>query len=424
MKNFLLIILCALSVPCIPTPGSSSPVQFAHTLTVNVKKVSKLPDGQDHIQFPADDFLDFYHTKQSPQAVLCSKNEFLKILFTQIQSRIASLRAAKTTRKTEIFSATITLPELPFTFCVKYTLRKQGNEIHIVLSAFVPTATDAKIFSVVTNFCNAQVPVLSFFQKNKTALFTFASLAGAAGVGFLVKKEINRREANRKLKEREAPLREFKKYLTTTPFLYFALSDDHIEFPNLTASANLIASNITQYIPRYYENRQQELTVTGFISTEKPLTNEQLKELATGCFKESTINLLGQFQEDFMIALAQDGNNSANTKQKTDVLMKFIEKLVDLQKTDPVEVKRILLFKPKTIYEKLRAARFYNKAVWKDYIITETTPYPIQTPLCPVFILLTTFCQALNESMSGTYCLKDYFPSDFAIFKDLHKVKL
>ncbi|MBM3894729.1 hypothetical protein FJ366_04005 [Candidatus Dependentiae bacterium] len=433
MKNFLRIILCALSVPCIATPGSSSPVHFAHTLTVNVKKISKLPDGQEHIRFPADDFLDFYHTKQSPQAVLCCKNELLKILFTQVQSQIASLRADKITRKSQIFSATITLPELPFTFCVKYTLRKQESEIHIVLSAFVPTATDAKILSVVTNFCNAQVPVLSFFQKNKKKLLTLASVMGAAVVGFFVKKEIKRREAikqkklekdgakkraEEELEQNKAILIAFKKYLTTTPFLHFA--SEYAEVPN--TRARITPHSLQIFIPHY---SNCSIKIGSEIITNNPLldlTDAQRSELVTGCFKESTIDLLANFQEKYMIALQQDGKNDTITAAKESAFGEFIQNFIELIKSDPVEATRILCMKPHLIWEKLRLSNFFSTRVWKE-IQTFCDNDIIKTKISPG-VDAKYFAQTLQMVIDRTCCMKDSFPQEIALFQNLHKVQL
>jgi len=426
MKKFLIIIFLAFNLPTIATPTPIAPV---NSLLVVIKKVAKLPDAQQKIEMPAGQFLDFYNKKQSPETVASCANESLKALFVNLSSKIEELSKIRTARKTIFHTTTITLPEDFFTFCVKCTLKKDGSEIHVTISAFVPTATDTEMITAITHFCNAQIHELSLIQKYKKTFAACIIIPPAVAVGYLAQKVIDRRREEAAFKKKISGQSEFKRYLTTTPFIFFTQSPnysgtfDEIELPDKNAPARFVAQSIKCLIPDYfYGESQRTINGYGFGETTQ-LTNEQLKELVMGCFKESTIDLLGQFQEDYMIALAKDGNDDDKITHKTAELLKLVGKLKELNKTDPVEVKRILLFKPTTMYLRLIAQNFYrkNEHCWQT-IITTAAPYLIQTPIFPFCKLNTTFCDVLKECLRAKYCLKDHFPRDFAMFKDLHTV--
>lgn len=150
-------------------------------------------------------------------------------------------------------------------------------------------------------------------------------------------------------------------------------------------------------------------------------TDEQLYEFLTGKFKESTIDLLAQFQHNYMIALGRDGNDDNKTNTKALAIGGFMNQLAKLQTTDPVEVKRILCFCPGIIWQKIHNRGLLSNFTWSP-IQTSALPYAITTNRNPQRGNYANFSSLLRDATNAEYCLKDFFPCDFAMFEGLHLV--
>ena len=244
-------------------------------------------------------------------------------------------------------------------------------------------------------------------------------------------------------------LKEFKTFLTKTTFINFIVGEKPNEedgLPNFAAMrgprARMLPLAVKNLCPHYYESIIDGKNIE--------LTGEQLEAFFGGTFKESTIDLLAQFQANYFVALSQETSSDTDVNLKAAALIEFKQQINRLADTDPVEAKRILCFHPRLIWNKL------TEKVMGDY----TNPFYDNFTKSPAYHLWQTidartsndpqrlwrssyvtfpgavgydlvkanFCTILNHALTDTddpnaYCLTHYFPRDIALFENLHSVK-
>lgn len=242
---------------------------------------------------------------------------------------------------------------------------------------------------------------------------------------------------------------EFKRFLCTTPFLNFVIGDEKEAPGNCKPNTMKLARRTIHLWCRTYN--------TDFFGADFTLTDDQLFEFLTGSFKEETIDSLADFQQRYMAAMRLETESSNDTVQKALVLGAFIERVIALQKSDPVEAKRILCFHPWMVWEAIEQAPFFASfegmqggRIWSRfrcvyhnglYIEYARSPSPYSSEsremfntrggshLRDNFYAKESFKVILEDAVrpdradGRPYCLSHYFPCDIAMFEGLHLVK-
>lgn len=204
----------------------------------------------------------------------------------------------------------------------------------------------------------------------------------------------------------------YKTLLTTTPFFNFTIGSIRERIP--------VCKGLQ---PPQDEKRMRQLCNAYPFAYLNPdnkcdLTPDQYHEFLSGCFKETTIDFLAQFERNFQAGRAQDIEYAARgridssevTNDKEVALEGFIDRLTKLQTNDPIEAKRIFCFHPNLV----ECMLLLNNN--RFHIGEEPGPKEEDPRRFPCF------GSVLRHSLAGKYCLKDLFPNHISVFRDLHLV--
>lgn len=216
----------------------------------------------------------------------------------------------------------------------------------------------------------------------------------------------------------------FKKMLTTTPFIEFVVHEDEDEIP---AVPKTITHRTIKVFCRNYDADFLYADDSAGILDPFDLTKDEMMTFLKEPFKETTIDLLARFQHAYSITLSEEGY-AEDPIRKAMELVNFKCQIRELQKTDPVEAKRILSFHPLKIWNKLTKQAFYRSSYVDPAPLAhinkpqkgEMDYYDF--PSFSGIIHRASLPDGRNDNQ-GAYCLKDQFPRDFAMFAELDTVK-
>ncbi|MBM3893980.1 hypothetical protein FJ366_00025 [Candidatus Dependentiae bacterium] len=179
---YFFIGMLSIATPVFGAPATTATVS-AYSFEVKVQKTTKLPVPNSKIWFDADLFLSDFAKTQSYVTVRRLENNELQNYLTHLQETARDLLKVKNNRKTIIDQTGIIFSGEESSAVIKTILRKSDSQLHVAITAYVHTATDAEIIKAICNLCNALFPQLTFMQKHGAVVGTCAVIClGVLGV--------------------------------------------------------------------------------------------------------------------------------------------------------------------------------------------------------------------------------------------------